>query len=104
MFDRDALCDREIKRHQSNDQETVTKRSTLGWGASPVDPISRPRYPIDPRLCVQPLSRLSQLALAWSVISGGPIGKGTTAPTNGHTSVGLGKVMFVEPNAQFLFR
>lgn len=71
--------------------------------ALPVDPVARPRYAVDPRLGVQPLRGSSQLSFARSMISGGPIGKRTTSPTDGHSPVGLRKVMFIEPNTELLF-
>jgi len=37
------------------------------------------------------------------MIAAGPIGKGTASPTNGHSSVGLGKMVFIEPKTQLLF-
>jgi hypothetical protein len=37
------------------------------------------------------------------MISAGPIGERTAPSADGHSPVGLGKVMFIEPNTELLF-
>ena len=68
----------------------------------PVDPVSRPRKATHPRLGIEPLRGSRRLLFVRGVLSIGPICEDATAPANGHSAVGFGKMILVQPTAQVL--
>jgi hypothetical protein len=74
----------------------------LRAGSSSVDVVSCPGQAAHPRLGVEPLGGAHQLSFPGGVLSFLPIGEGTASPTDGHSSVGLGEMVIIKTDSQFL--